>query len=266
MIKHLKCVFKNPVFQSGIFVEINLLLKKGYRYKALGDSAISLDFGNVLDEETNRRVIALAGYLQKQNIAGVRDIIPCYASLTIVYDPVVAAEQHPSTGPILFYKKKLQQALRKNEMGVEESNLTVIPVCYDETLAPDLNAVAKMKKISVEKVMQLHTEIIYRVYMIGFLPGFAYMGKTDPKLMVPRKESPEKLVASGSVAIAGFQTGIYPLDSPGGWQIIGRTPQKMFDPQKTEPVLLHPGERVQFKSITLNEYRRIFNSTNQVAS
>jgi inhibitor of KinA len=129
-----------------------------------------------------------------------------------------------------------------------------IPVCYYPSLAPDLQSLADEKNLQVEEVIQLHTSRTYRVYMIGFLPGFAYMGKVDEHISMPRKTNPRTLVAEGSVGIAGEQTGIYPLDSPGGWNIIGQTPLRLFDAQKDELVLLRTGDSIKFFPIRLKEF------------
>jgi len=130
-----------------------------------------------------------------------------------------------------------------------------IPVCYAEGFAHDIEFIALEKNISIEKIIQLHTEQLYTVYMIGFLPGFPYMGEVKDSIAVPRKNEPRANVAAGSVGIAGKQTGIYPLESPGGWQIIGRTPLKIFDKEKSDPVLLQPGDEIQFYSISEDEFK-----------
>jgi inhibitor of KinA len=127
-------------------------------------------------------------------------------------------------------------------------------VCYGEKYAWDINEIAKEKSIPVDEIIRLHTAKKYRVYMIGFLPGFAYMGEVDEKIAIPRKAQPRTSVEGGSVGIAGMQTGIYPIDSPGGWQIIGKTPLKLFDKERDDPVLLKPGDEIEFYSITENEF------------
>ena len=135
-----------------------------------------------------------------------------------------------------------------------------IPVCYEGTFALDLSLLAHQKNLTVEEVIQIHTKTTYQVYMIGFLPGFAYMGKVDEQIQISRKEKPRTFVAAGSVGIAGEQTGIYPVDSPGGWQVIGKTPIKMFDIAQTNPCYLRPGDEVRFIPITLTEFQQISNS------
>jgi len=130
-----------------------------------------------------------------------------------------------------------------------------IPVCYAEKYGLDLNEISKQKKISISEIIQLHTAKKYRIYMIGFLPGFAYMGEVDKQIAITRKAQPRINVEGGSVGIAGMQTGIYPLDSPGGWQIIGKTPLKLFDKEKDHTVLLQPGDEIEFYPITEDEFK-----------
>ena len=132
-----------------------------------------------------------------------------------------------------------------------------IPVCYDVSMAPDLALIADLHHLSIEQVIQLHTEKLYRVYLVGFLPGFAYMGNVDEKIATPRKSKPRTLVPAGSVGIAGEQTGIYPFDSPGGWQLIGQTPIEMFSVEKPQPCYLRTGDEVQFYPVTLNEFAKL---------
>jgi inhibitor of KinA len=141
--------------------------------------------------------------------------------------------------------------------AAKPSRLIRIPVCYDLALAPDLVSLAAEHKLDTEEVVKLHTGKTYRVFMIGFLPGFAYMGSVDEKIATPRKINPRTLVPAGSVGIAGEQTGVYPFDSPGGWQLIGQTPIKMFSATKAEPCLLQPGDDVQFYAVTIMEFEKI---------
>ncbi|MEO6165925.1 MAG: 5-oxoprolinase subunit PxpB [Chitinophagales bacterium] len=228
-----------------------------YTIHPLGDSAITIDFGNVIDASINERVMALFHYLQKQNIPGVRDIIPCYSSLTIVYDPVTVSKVNVPDA-YSFFKVQLDQSV-KNAVVKNANSITLIkiPICYHETLAPDLKSLSAKTNLTTEEIIELHCDKVYRVFMIGFLPGFAYLGKVDSRIAVSRKENPSPFVRSGSVGIAGEQTGIYPLDSPGGWNIIGRTPRKMFDAHEKKPVLLNPGDSVQFVRVELEEFQQL---------
>lgn len=182
------------------------------------------------------------------------EAVPAYSSLTIYYDVPLLRKKNPA-GKLVFESiseqlhHRLQQPLRTNE---KESPLIQIPVCYDPEFATDLIHFASQKKLSPEEIIRIHTEKEYRVYMLGFLPGFSYMGLVDERIAAPRKPQPTT-VAPGSVGIAGKQTGIYPLASPGGWHIIGRTPLTLFDASKEEPTLLKAGDRIQFVPISKNE-------------
>jgi inhibitor of KinA len=139
----------------------------------------------------------------------------------------------------------------------ETTRLIHIPVCYDRSLGIDLKEIATKKNITTDKIVELHSDATYRVYMIGFLPGFAYMGKVDEKIATSRKEVPRKNVAAGSVGIANFQTGIYPLNSPGGWNIIGQTPMNIFNKEYNDPCVLQPGDTVKFEPISLEEFEEL---------
>ncbi|HYV94196.1 MAG TPA: 5-oxoprolinase subunit PxpB [Chitinophagales bacterium] len=223
-----------------------------------GDSAITIDFGNIIDEKTNNMVIALFDYLREKKLPGIKDIIPAYSSITIVYDVAITRNQHRVASAFQFIKQYVEDSMQHVDWNKTPSSRQIeIPVCYDPSLAPDLYALASEKKISAEEVVQLHCSKTYRVYMIGFLPGFAYMGKVDERITSPRKTNPDKIVHAGSVGIAGEQTGIYPLDSPGGWNIIGQTPMRMFDAGREEPVLLRAGDEVKFTPITLKEFLKL---------
>jgi inhibitor of KinA len=229
--------------------------KTDHRIFPLGDSAITVDFGNIIDEEVNLNVLAWYQQLINDPVEGVIEIVPAYSSLTLHYDMLVVA-RNISKGQQVYdwmreaIEKRLQQPLVARQ---NSGSLVKIPVCYDTFFAPDLESLAESKGMSKEEIVQLHLSKSYRVYMLGFLPGFAYLGQVDDKLAMPRKSQPVE-VAAGSIGIAGHQTGIYPMVSPGGWHIIGRTPVHLFDSDKENPALLKPGDSVQFVSITLHEF------------
>lgn len=232
-----------------------------YSIFPLGDSALIVDFGNVIDESINRRVLQLFQRLQSLSLPYVKDAVPAYASLTVHYDVAIVLQQHPKTETAF---EAVSGAIRKiledeNEEAAAQNRTVRIPVCYAEKFAPDLNEIAAQKKLPANEIIRLHTSKSYRVYMIGFLPGFPYMGEVDERIATPRKQQPRQNVEAGSVGIAGRQTGIYPLRSPGGWQIIGRTPLALFNSKKEEPVLLRPGDEVQFYSITDDEFENYQN-------
>lgn len=229
-----------------------------YRIYPCGDHAITITWGNAITEAANQQVMALYRYLCERKITGVLDLIPAYSSLTVVYDLAALIKKNSGQSVYVMMESQLQQAVRSVELGtITVSNKITIPVCYDLSLAPDLSALAALHQLTIEEVIQLHTAPTYRVYMIGFLPGFAYMGSVDERIRTARKSSPRTKVPAGSVGIAGEQTGIYPLDSPGGWQLIGQTPLRLFDIDRTDPCLLQPGDEVQFWSISLTEYHQL---------
>ena len=182
--------------------------------------------------------------------------MPAYSSLTIFYDLLILQNKRPinkSCGEIVLVhvKKILAEDIKISSFSNRKIK---IPVCYSEKYGLDLQDISKATNLPIKEIIKLHTAKKYRVYMIGFLPGFAYMGEVDEQIAMPRKKQPRIDVDAGSVGIAGMQTGIYPLDSPGGWQIIGKTPVKLFDKEKDDPVLLQPGDEIEFYSITEDEF------------
>jgi len=223
----------------------------------LGDTGITIIFGDAIDEEINQRVFSVFHYLQKQNLDYIRDILPAYASLSVVYDIVKIREMGESSS--YHYMHHLVQTILQqvSEAPLTKNRTIHVPVCYDVSLGFDVADMSRKKNLSIEEIGEIHSATTYRVYMLGFLPGFAYMGKVNDKIATPRKAVPDKNVPAGSVGIADAQTGIYPVDSPGGWNIIGRTPLKMFDVYKAPPCLFQPGDEVKFKPITLNEFHQL---------
>lgn len=222
----------------------------------LGDSAIIINFGNTIDETLNRRVLYLFHKFKKMEWPFVKDIVPAYSSLVIYYDLLIMVNTKSvnKTGVDLFtdqVKKILDEDIKISQLLPRKIK---IPVCYEDKYGWDINHIALHKNLPVEEIIRLHTARKYRVYMTGFLPGFPYMGEVDEKIQMPRKNEPRAVVDAGSVAIAGRQTGIYSLDSPGGWQVIGKTPLKIFDKENADPVLLQPGDEIQFYSITEDEF------------
>jgi inhibitor of KinA len=226
-----------------------------YQIFPLGDAAITIDMGNTISETLNRKALAIQRWLQQHPFEGLKDCLVAYSSCTILYDPLAIKKVYrPETTVFNWVADRLQQAYEKAEQQPATSReLIRIPVCYEEPFAPDLASVAQQKQLAADEVVRIHTAVTYNVYMIGFLPGFSYMGQVNEQIAVPRKQVPAQVTA-GSVGIAGSQTGIYPLNSPGGWQIIGRTPLQLFDPFAPEPVKLQAGDQVQFYAITKREF------------
>lgn len=218
----------------------------------LGDGALVVQFSNSIDDAVHDRVMQLYGQLQNAP-AFIKDVVPAYCSLTIHYD--VEALYDEKIAAFENLKRFLQTLLQNGDCATPlEQRAIRIPVCFAAAFAPDLESLAREKNLSVVDLVQFFTATAYTVYTIGFLPGFAYMGKVDSRLVTPRKNNPRQNVAAGSVGIAGEQTGIYPLNSPGGWNIIGRTPVTLFNKTEKNPVLLRPGDSVTFYPITENEF------------
>ena len=222
----------------------------------LGDSALTIDFGNRMDEAINRKVLALFRSLQERPLKGVIEAVPAYSSITLYYDIVTVMKDHPGNKTAFeVMTGKMEQRLQ--EPIAEDSSVSALlklPVCYEGEFGLDIEQLAAARNMLPEDVIRIHTSKTYIVYMLGFLPGFSYMGHVDDEIAMPRRTHPRPRVEAGSVGIAGHQTGIYPLASPGGWQIIGRTPVKLFDSEKKELTLLKPGDRVQFYSISTDEF------------
>jgi inhibitor of KinA len=227
-----------------------------YTIHPLGDMALTVAFGNVIDSNINKQVLAIFERLQQLAFPFVLDVVPAYSSISIYYD-VAQVLHHTNEYRTAFDAMSvlMENVITFTDALPEESTrLIKIPVCYSAEYGPDTAAIAKGKEISVETLIQIHTSKNYRVYMVGFLPGFPYLGEVDDRIAVPRKAQPRLKVEKGAVGIAGKQTGIYPQSSPGGWQIIGRTPIELFDSSNETPSLLRPGDTVQFYSITAHEF------------
>ncbi len=229
-----------------------------YTIFPLGDSAITIDLGNHIDEKLNDKVLAMNEWLIAHRFEGFTDTIAAYSSLSVFYDPVKVRSYYPaSSGAFAFVKQVLRDAWTQSfALPAAVREPVRIPVCYEPAFGPDLGFVALQKGLDADETIRLHCQPVYRVYMIGFLPGFAYLGEIDKKLETARKSRPTAVVA-GSVGITGRQTGIYPLNSPGGWQIIGRTPLRLFDAAASNPVLLKTGDHVSFYPVSPEEFGRI---------
>ncbi|MFN3489505.1 MAG: 5-oxoprolinase subunit PxpB [Emticicia sp.] len=221
------------------------MVSENYKIFPLSDSAITIDFGNIIDEKTNDIVMQLYYYCTKNAFVGMKEAMPAYASLTIFYDVFSVRKNNLSFKSAYAFVEDFLIKICKN-IGKSENikkRTIEIPVIYD---GEDLSYVADYHQISTEKTIELHTAPTYRVYMMGFLAGFAYMGGLDARIATPRKATPRTKVPAGSVGIAGNQTGIYPSESPGGWQLIGRTELQLYTPNATEITLLKAGDLVKF--------------------
>jgi len=207
-----------------------------------GDSAVLIELADEIDDAVNDRVHALAQSLRDQHRPEILDLIPAYSSLLVCYD---ATKIRYST-----LADFLRTILHSSQVDVLLSpRLVEIPVSYGGEFGSDLAFVAQWSGLSESQVIQLHTSIVYRVYFIGFAPGFAYLGSVPTQIAAPRLDTPRTRVPAGSIGIAGRQTGIYPMETPGGWRLIGRATQTLFDPRHDPPTLLRPGDRVRFVSV-----------------
>jgi len=221
----------------------------------LGDHAILIKLSKGLNGGIDRDLLALAAFIKKQKIQGIKDIILAYDNLTLVYD-ILDFDSNPYLYVNQLVANFIAEASNHNAPN-SASRLIEVPVCYDPSLGIDLEAAAKIANCNIEALIQEHTAHIYTVYCLGFLPGFAYMGDVPKKIQLPRHPQPRATVVAGSVGIAGKQTGIYPMDSPGGWQIIGRTPIKIFDTIKLS--LFKAGDQVKFNPIDLALFHELNN-------
>jgi len=217
----------------------------------MGDRAVLVKFGESIDLSINRKVHALCRAIEQSKIVGAEECVPTYASLLVYYNPLKTSYER-----LVYQLKDLEPKLDEFSAKIETWQVEV-PTVYGGEFGPDLLNVAKHHNLTPEEVVRIHSETEYTVYMIGFIEGFPYMGKVPDSIATPRLETPRLKVPAGSVGIAGNQTGIYPAESPGGWQIIGRTPLKLFNPHARQPALLQPGDRVRFKSITEAEFEKI---------
>ncbi|HEY2394876.1 MAG TPA: 5-oxoprolinase subunit PxpB [Rudaea sp.] len=254
------------------------------RIEPLGDSALLVRVGDRIDEETNAAALALAGTLHAARLPGVSDVAPAYASVAVRFDIGAwraADDQRPAHARLAQRIRELVEALphepqthstdaangndssaaaaaSENRSPANRGDDQIeVPVCYGDAFGPDLDAVAAHAGLDVRDVIARHVQADYRVAMLGFMPGFPYLLGLDATLHAPRRASPRTRVPAGSVAIGGAQTGIYPRELPGGWQLIGRTPLALFDPLRHQPALLRPGQRVRFRRIDADEFEAL---------
>lgn len=215
-----------------------------------GDSSILIEFGKEISPEINRKIKATVQLMKEQHIEGVVDVIPAFCSLLINYDPRVISYDE--------IRERMQNLVKVDaKSGEEKKKIYEIPVCYGGEYGPDIENIAANAGLSVEEVIKIHSSRDYLIYMLGFLPGFCYLGGLDERIHTPRLANPRIKINAGSVGIGGSQTGIYPLDSPGGWQLMGMTPVKTYDPEREVPILVEAGDYIRFVPIDEAEYKRI---------
>ena len=219
------------------------------RFLPSGDTALVVEFGQTIDRHISALVLALAQRIDDAKLDGVVETVPTFRSLMVHYNP------------LRLPQAKLKEHLVKFLDGLKPANaagrLWRIPACYDLSVAPDLEEVAERTGVPMNEVIDIHTSILFHVYMIGFLPGYGYLGDLPQKLALPRRQSPRVKVPMGSVAIAMTMSQVYALESPGGWHLIGRTPVPFWDQRREEPVLLRPGDKIRFEPMSLADYERL---------
>ena len=227
---------------------------EGIKIIQSSENSLLIQFENKIDETINRKIRILCDYFETHNIKGITEYVPYYTAISIIYNPF-EFKLHEGFNSI---KNEIEKIINSLDFSKEyKENIVEIPVCYGEELGPDIKYVAKHNNISVEEVIKIHTSGKYLVYMLGFAPGFPYLGGMNKKIATPRKETPRLKIPEGSVGIAGMQTGVYPIETPGGWQIIGRTPLQLFNIESSKKSLLKCGDIVKFKSISVNEYIKL---------
>ena len=215
-----------------------------------GDASLLVEFGKEINPDINRKIAATVQLMREQHIEGVVDVIPSFCALLINYDPRVIGYEE--------IKSRIKDLLRLEiKAGEERKKVFEIPVCYGGEFGPDIATIAEHAGLSEQEVIELHSSRDYLIYMLGFLPGFCYLGGLDERIFTPRLASPRLKIDAGSVGIGGSQTGIYPLDSPGGWQLMGKTPVKTYDPDREVPILFEAGNYIRFVPVSEEEFYRI---------
>jgi KipI family sensor histidine kinase inhibitor len=219
-----------------------------------GDASLIVELAARIDSDVNARLIGLARAIREAAIQGVVEVVPAYGSLAVYFDPLkVDAEG---------LTPHIEELLEKPAAATThvEPRVITVPVCYGGSFGPDLGVIAAFAGLSEADVVLMHASTSYRVFMLGFLPGFAYLGTVNPRIAAPRRDMPRARVAAGSVGIAGGQTGVYPFETPGGWQIVGRTPIRPCDFTRAAPFLFAPGDHVRFEPIEAQEFDHLESS------
>jgi KipI family sensor histidine kinase inhibitor len=226
------------------------------RFLVAGDAALVVEFGDAIDPAINRRVRGLFLAADSARLAGVRDLVPTYRSLLVCYDPLAT-----TFGALREGLSALEARL--DDTPLPPPRVVEIPTAYGGAFGPDLGFVASHNGITEDEVVAVHTGTDYLVYMMGFSPGFTYLGGMSDRIAAPRLETPRTAIPAGSVGIAQTQTGIYPVESPGGWRLIGRTPISLFDPSRHPPVVVDAGDYIRFDAVTPGEYASILDAVRQ---
>ena len=217
------------------------------RYLMAGDSHLVVEFGQIIDPAINQQVHALARCLTEQELPGLKEVVPTYRSLLVSYDPL--------TLPLQDLKERCNECIsRVVDTSKQSREIVTIPNLFGVQYGVDLAGVAREVELTEQEVIDIHTSVVYPIYMIGFMPGYPYLGGLDKRIAVPRLKTPRTKVPAGSVAMAESQTGVYPIPSPGGWRLIGRTPLRLYRPEQMPPVLFRAGQYIRFSAVSVDEY------------
>ena len=230
---------------------MSAILYEQARIRLSGDRALLVEYGEGIDPAVNEKVRTVTAFLKQNLPAGVEAVVPAYRSLSILYDPLAT---HPAG--LVKILRALEADSRVGRPA--EAKIVPIPVCYGGEFGPDIGVVSEHTGLREEEIIALHSAGDYRIYMIGFTPGFCYLGGLEPRLRTPRRKTPRMNLPAGSVGIAESQTGMYPVESPGGWQIIGRTPLRLFAPLRESPFLYEAGDRIRFVPVDRIEFDRLY--------
>lgn len=224
----------------------------GVRILTAGEQGLVVEFANCIEANINKQVHRLRNILLQQNQGEIKEIVPTYRSLLVYFEPMLITREQ-----LADRVTRLISEAADDDSGVAVGKVISIPVCYGGEFGPDIGFVAQHNGITEAEVIKIHTSVPYLVYMLGFTPGFPYLGGMSERIATPRLQQPRTCIPAGSVGIAGSQTGFYPVESPGGWQLIGRTPIKAFNPKAENPFLFAAGDYLQFQPITVSEYEEI---------
>lgn len=235
-----------------------------FKIKPLGETGLLVNFGDTISPEIHRKIKTLADYLQMHPFVGMQEYVISYTSVAVYYNPFIVRKNalpNRDKSALQIVIKIIKDYIQKAEnFPQKKAKVVEIPVCYGGEYGPDIEFVAEHNDLSVQEVISIHTKPEYLVYMIGFCPGFPYLGGMDERIATPRRTTPRLQIPARSIGIAGNQTGGYPISTPGGWQIIGRTPVEMFRPEDEEkPSLLNSGDIVKFVAISEQEYLALRN-------